>query len=90
MKDDDWNAFFCGRRLEGGIRTAVEAWFANRDAAKDQYGPIASWNTSEVIDMYSLFFNKTGFNENAHNQPASMKPTMALDPTNRVYGPTCK
>ena len=64
MKDEDWNAFRGGRqRLEGGIHTAVEAWRKDRDAAKDQYGPIASWNTSEVTDMEYLFFDKAGFNE---------------------------
>ena len=47
----------------GGIRTAVEAWCADRDKTKDQYGPIASWNTSEITNMWRLFYNKAGFNE---------------------------
>ena len=51
MKDEDGGSFGDGERLEGGIRTAVEAWCADRDAAKAQYGPIASWNTSEVTNM---------------------------------------
>ena len=64
MKDEDFDAFYHGgERLEGGIRTAVEAWCANRAAAKSQYGPVASWNTSEITDMYGLFFGKAGFNE---------------------------
>ena len=63
MKDEDWRAFAWGERLEGGIRTAVEAWCADRDAAKDQYGPIASWNTSEITNMIFLFYHKAGFNE---------------------------
>ena len=63
MKDEDRDAFRRGARLEGGIRTAVEAWCANRDAAKDQYGPIASWNTSEITNMNFLFSYKAGFNE---------------------------
>ena len=64
MKDEADEAFFDdGERLEGGIRTAVEAWCADRDAAKDQYGPIASWNTSEITKMNWLFYNKVGFNE---------------------------
>ena len=64
MKDEDFfRAFNRGERLEGGIRTAVEAWCANRDAAKDQYGPIASWNTSEITNMYGLFSGKAGFDE---------------------------
>ena len=63
MKDEDYDAFEDGERLEGGIHTAVEAWCANRDAAKDQYGPIASWNTSEITNMEFLFRDKAGFNE---------------------------
>ena len=63
MKDEDDDAFERGERLEGGIRTAVEAWCANRDAAKDQYGPIASWNTSEITHMDGLFYYKAGFDE---------------------------
>ena len=63
MKDEDYDAFNRGERLEGGIRTAVAAWCADRDAAKAQYGPIASWNTSEITNMMYLFFDKAGFNE---------------------------
>ena len=63
MKDEVRFAFTRGERLEGGIRTAVEAWCKGRDAAKLQYGPIASWNTSEITDMYRLFYNEAGFNE---------------------------
>ena len=63
MKDEDDFDFDDGERLEGGIRTAVEAWCADRDAAKLQYGPIASWNTSEITNIDSLFFFRAGFNE---------------------------
>ena len=63
MKNEDRNAFDRGERLEGGIHTAVNAWCEDRDAAKDQYGPIASWNTSEITNMMYLFFDKAGFNE---------------------------
>ena len=48
MKDEDHEAFYVGARLEGGIRTAVLAWCNDPAAAKQLYGPIASWNTSEV------------------------------------------
>ena len=58
MKDEDDEAFDDGQRLEGGIRTAVAAWCADRDAAKDQYGPIASWNISEITNMRVLFYTK--------------------------------
>ena len=63
MKDEAWNAFRNGERLEGGIRTAVEAWCADQDTAKDQYGPVASWNTSEITNMMYLFYDKDGFDE---------------------------
>ena len=63
MKDEDRHAFSNGDRLEGGIYTAVEAWCEDEAAAKAQYGPIASWNTSEITNMDSLFFRKAGFNE---------------------------
>ena len=64
MKDEDYDAFDDdGVRVEGGIRTAVEAWCANKAAAKAQYGPIASWDTSEITDMRNLFCDKADFNE---------------------------
>ena len=40
---------------DGGIRTAVGAWFADPAAAKAKYGPIASWDTSGVTDLSTLF-----------------------------------
>ena len=46
-----------------GIRTAVGTWEADPAAAKARYGPIASWDTSGVTDMYMLFYNKRDFNE---------------------------
>ena len=48
MLDEDFRAFRDGQRLEGGIRTAVLAWCNDPAAAKQLYGPIASWNTSEA------------------------------------------
>ena len=48
MLDEDSGAFCAGQRLEGGIRTAVLAWCNDPAAAKQLYGPIASWDTSEV------------------------------------------
>ena len=49
MLDEDIDAFDMGERVEGGIRTAVEAWCEDPVAATQLYGPIASWNVSEVI-----------------------------------------
>ena len=47
---------------EGGIRTARDLWCRDRAAAKAQYGPIASWDTSEITNMGSLFYYKANFN----------------------------
>ena len=63
MKDEDVDEFFEGKRLEGGIRTAADLWCTDPAAAKAQYGPIASWNTSEIRNMNYLFWDKAGFNE---------------------------
>ena len=51
-----------GGRKQGGIRTAVELWCNDPTAAKQQYGPIASWDTSEITNMQMLFFDKADFN----------------------------
>ena len=48
---------------DGGIRTAVNAWSMDPAAAKARYGPIASWDVSEVTDLSDLFDNQAGFNE---------------------------
>ena len=63
IKDEDYDAFDGGERLEGGIYTAVEAWCTDRAAAKALYGPIASWDVSEVTSMRWLFYNKREFDE---------------------------
>ena len=54
MKTEDLQSFDRGQRLEGGIYTAVELWCTDPAAAKQQYGPIASWDTSEITDMWRL------------------------------------
>ena len=48
---------------DGGIRTAARVWFADPAAAKARYGPIASWDVSEVTDLSDLFIDQAGFNE---------------------------
>jgi len=48
---------------DGGIYTAVDACFADSAAAKAKYGPIASWDTSGITNMYRLFCNRKDFNE---------------------------
>ena len=47
---------------EGGIYTAAELWCTDPAAAKAQYGPIASWDTSEITNMNALFYKKANFN----------------------------
>ena len=48
---------------DGGIRTAVNAWSMDPAAAKARYGPIASWDTSDITNMWRLFAYKKDFNE---------------------------
>ena len=63
MKDEYYSAFrYDSQRQEGGIRTAVELWCTDPAAAKQQYGPIASWDTSEITDMWRLFYDRAEFN----------------------------
>ena len=63
MKDEDYEDFrWRNQRFEGGIHTAVELWCTDPAAAKQQYGPIASWDTSEITDMVWLFREKANFN----------------------------
>ena len=63
MKDEDSEGFrWRNERKEGGIRTAVELWCRDPAWAKAQYGPIASWDTSEITSMPWLFHCKAGFN----------------------------
>ena len=64
MEDEEFDALVDdGERMEGGIRTAVELWCTDPAAAKQQYGPIASWDTSEITNMTELFLNKRDFND---------------------------
>jgi len=48
---------------DGGIRTAARVWFAVPAAAKARYGPIASWDVSEVTDLSLVFEDQADFNE---------------------------
>ena len=64
MKDEYYEAWqYRGERVEGGIRTAVEAYCRDRAAAKALYGPIASWDASEITTINSLFQGQREFNE---------------------------
>ena len=63
MRDEIRDVFVNGHRLEGGIYTAVEEWCLERTAAKKKYGPIASWDTSEITNMDGLFLTKVAFDD---------------------------
>ena len=48
---------------DGGIRTAVRIMCTDPATAKARFGPIASWDVSEVTDVSKLFLGHAGFNE---------------------------
>ena len=37
------------------IRTAVQLWFSNQNAAEEKYGDISTWETGAVTNMSYLF-----------------------------------
>ena len=49
------------------LRKAVRDWDKNQREAKAFYGPIGTWNTSQVTDMSKLFMNLEGFNNEEIN-----------------------
>ena len=59
--DDDGNII--NPDHDGGIRTAARAWYEDPAAAKARYGPIASWDVSEVTDLSFSFQHQADFNE---------------------------
>ena len=65
MRDEELFALDSGAAPDhnGGIYTAVLAWFEDPAAAKARYGPIASWDTSSITSMFCLFYGQTAFNE---------------------------
>ena len=66
MRDEDYDDFMHEGISDhhGGIRTAVRMWLVDGPtAAKARYGPIASWDTSAITDMYRLFYYRRDFNE---------------------------
>ena len=63
MRDEDYDEHEDNPDHEGGIRTAVRTWLADPAAAKARYGPIASWDVSEVTYLSHLFEDQAGFNE---------------------------
>ena len=67
MRDDrddyDEDANIINPDHDGGIYTAGRAWCEDPAAAKARYGPIASWDVSEVTDLSGLFEDQANFNE---------------------------
>jgi surface protein len=63
MRDEGYGEDWRNPDHDGGIRTAVNAWGADPAAAKARYGPIASWDVSEVTDLRGLFEVQADFNE---------------------------
>ena len=49
------------------LRIAVNMWFDNRTEADKKFGPISTWDVSQVTDMSKLFFNRKYFNEDISN-----------------------
>jgi len=47
---------------KASLRSAVEAYNANPDAASATYGSIAGWDVSMITDMSWLFYNLQNFN----------------------------
>jgi hypothetical protein len=45
------------------LRKAVKMWTGRRNKALVTYGPISTWNTSQVTDMSCLFQNRRRFND---------------------------
>ena len=84
MEDEDRTSLDRGQRLEGGIYTAAELWCTDPAAAKAQYGPIASWDTSEITDMRCLFRYKADFNGDISRWDVSSVTDMGL----MLYGTT--
>ena len=76
MRDEDLDENPDNHDHDGGIRTAVGAWFADPAAAKARYGPIASWDTSGVTRMSWLFSGKPDFNEDISRWNVSNVVTM--------------
>ena len=44
------------------LKTAVDAWTSDSLTAATSYGPISTWDVSQVTSMISLFSNKESFN----------------------------
>ena len=77
MRDEDIDEYEDNPDHEGGIYTAARAWLADPTAAKARYGPIASWDVSEVTDLSYLFECQVNFNEDLSRWNVSNVVNMA-------------
>ncbi|GMH99228.1 hypothetical protein TrST_g6333 [Triparma strigata] len=55
-------------RSDDDIHIAVRAWCEDAEAAREIYGPISIWNTSEVTSMSGLFSSGDGYAGEAAKQ----------------------
>jgi hypothetical protein len=80
MRDENYTRYEYedSRDHDGGIRTAVGAWFEDPAAAKAKYGPIASWDTSGITNMEALFRRRADFNEDISRWDVSNVVNMGL------------
>ena len=68
-REDEYGPYTPADKAE--LQTAVNAWVADEAAATVTYGDINTWDTSNVTDMSSLFYNKTTFNSDISNWDVS-------------------
>jgi surface protein len=61
---------------KASLRTAVEAYNGNQDAATATYGLIADWDVSMITDMSWLFYQLTNFNADISSWDTSKVTTM--------------
>ena len=53
------------------LKRAVDLWCEDKAAAKAKYGDISIWDTSLIIDMERLFYDKHSFNDDINDWDVS-------------------
>jgi len=59
---DDWEGSCFQPEDRDELKTAVDAWIDDSDAAKSTYGHINHWDVSSVTDMVDMFGSADSFN----------------------------